>query len=802
MTCKPKHKSALRMATGGELHAANGFFGNLRKAILPTDAEKAAKAQYLAETAPAAPAAPASAPAQGISGYVGNSALDKRMKAAGLRHGGGEALSNTYQDGMGGQVPGDPADGDVFNAKYTAKEFVASNDMLKKAPGLRQYLRDLRAETLADKGMTVAQADAQALGYGDQGEKNGRTQGLQDDGQQGRSEALDQRPHDGLRNASRVPDTAVFRDSRPTLRAINGFPDDWQFSKRDGLKPGATDFTRAEEAAKAAARSGGAPPSAAPSGGGYAQHFAPEAPTKVTPESVGRAVGKSTKAFFNWLDVRGASKLLGAVGAIDQGLNAVTDAQQGNYAGLLDHGLRSAASAGSTSGNPFVAAPSMAYLGGTAVGDDLRGRMDPIQQGGVGHAVDKIVSGVGKLFGQDWGVDTTARDRLAGVDITAPVSAGHGSMAAAPTEAVKPVDPSAQINSRAAAYALRQGPNGPDVNPYHGDLTDKINAAMTSGRTDLRDTGMRANDIYKTVGKDGRVSYSGYGDGSGQMGSIVNGQGLRQASQGSFSVVPGMDRETVASTLRNPDGSQWTARDNATMASNLRDGRDPYAGTGAVDNLMPGARMKNETLRRGQDLEYGAKMATNKYNFAKDQRDFMAQRGDKDLENRRAEGKAWDDHANNVFQTVDPDTKKSIPDTKRIGEFTAATDATIRGMVEELQKSADPKKREYGALLAKNGRAALDEADRANMVKRFQLMEAHRGSYGMLPTDSSGAVTNDLRKYANMRPQSGNVLQERMEFLDENGQPTGASIPNVNLEYGPNASHFGPNFKQVNNSLR
>ena len=103
--------------------------------------------------APAAPtpAPVASAPMRGISGYVANGALARREAAAGL------------QDG--GQVPGS-GEGDKIDAKYEPGEFVVSNDMIDDNPGLRETLHSLRAETLAARGKTVAEADAKAVKRG------------------------------------------------------------------------------------------------------------------------------------------------------------------------------------------------------------------------------------------------------------------------------------------------------------------------------------------------------------------------------------------------------------------------------------------------------------------------------------------------------------------------------------------------------------------------------------------------------------------------------------------------------------
>lgn len=83
------------------------------------------------------------------------------MPRFGLRHGGSPAIDN----GLGGAVPG-TGKGDKIPAMYEPNEFVVSNDMLDAEPELRDHLRDLRERVLAAKGMTVAEADAKAMGGG------------------------------------------------------------------------------------------------------------------------------------------------------------------------------------------------------------------------------------------------------------------------------------------------------------------------------------------------------------------------------------------------------------------------------------------------------------------------------------------------------------------------------------------------------------------------------------------------------------------------------------------------------------
>lgn len=69
----------------------------------------------------------------------------------------------SMRPGQSGTVPG-TGKGDKISAKYEPGEFVVSNAMLEKNPGLREQLHSLRAEALADKGMTPEQADAKAVG--------------------------------------------------------------------------------------------------------------------------------------------------------------------------------------------------------------------------------------------------------------------------------------------------------------------------------------------------------------------------------------------------------------------------------------------------------------------------------------------------------------------------------------------------------------------------------------------------------------------------------------------------------------
>jgi len=71
----------------------------------------------------------------------------------------------------------------------------------------------------------------------------------------------------------------------------------------------------------------------------------------------------------------------------------------------------------------------------------------------------------------------------------------------------------------------------------HGDLTAAINAINNPSQ--LAATGMMPNDIYKTKQANGVTRYSGYGDGSGTMGRLVDGAGMEQPQRDNFMVVNG-----------------------------------------------------------------------------------------------------------------------------------------------------------------------------------------------------------------------------------------------------------------------
>jgi len=423
---------------------------------------------------------------------------------------GGE--DNEYQDGMGGRVPGKP-NGDTHNALYEGGEFVVSNDMLKKAPGLREQLRELREETLEGQGKTVAEADA--------GQMKGGTLRAQ----YGVAPYVNHRPPNG---PPMMQPPLLLGNDVPPQRAL-------------ATQPYRPNFTMGGTPPPAAAAGPAAPPYTPPrvdpATGKYVNSAAPAAPAaapaapKSLPFQAGKVVGDVLRNPY----VRFAGNAAGAAGAIYEGTGAVTEAQAGNYAGAADKGLRSVASAAAGKGN----LPAMAYLGGAMVGDRVYNNMDDIQKDGVGSIINKGVRAAGAAVGQDWGVDDAAMNSLRNYDMSSSVPARREGAPAA--DAAKPgtVAPTTYATPDASVRNLRQGnydvPAG-EFGPEDGVVYRK--GTSFSGR-----------------------NVSGY------------------TGKNPIGVIPGMPQAEIDKALTNPDGSRWSANDNAIMAANLRDGVDPYRGT-------------------------------------------------------------------------------------------------------------------------------------------------------------------------------------------------------------------------------
>ena len=288
---------------------------------------------------------------------------------AGMRTGG------DLRTGMGGDVPGTGA-GDKIPAKYEPGEFVVSNDMLKAEPELRDHLRGLRAEVLAEKGMTPEMADAKALKGG----------GLR---------AVDAAELVPVGPGRSVPPTAYTPGYRP-----------------DFVTP-----------------TGGAPAAAAPAATAPKTPYWGEAPKYAgsTAYDGGKYLGDRARLLLNSPGGQTLGNVASAALAIPQGMKAATAYDQGDYAGALNHGIRAGVAMA-------PAAFSIPVGAGIMAGDKVYENMSQDTKDSIGRNLNAGVRNVGKAFGQDWGVDDSAMRKLQGVPLS------YGVNADAPKPAAKPMD--------------------------------------------------------------------------------------------------------------------------------------------------------------------------------------------------------------------------------------------------------------------------------------------------------------------------------------------------------------------------
>lgn len=149
-----------------------------------------------------------------------------------------------------------------------------------------------------------------------------------------------------------------------------------------------------------------------------------------------------------------------------------------------------------------------------------------------------------------------------------------------PSATAAPFKPSQNYGTPAPQLAK---PSMPQANPSAPNpASGSPDQVMPEGKVDVS---MQPNGVKSFSGKDisGQPQYTG---------SAAN-----TMKSGVMNSVPGMSQSEITKTLTNPDGSQWSSRDNAIMAANIRDGVDPYRGTsqGQANELRALALSPNGT---------------------------------------------------------------------------------------------------------------------------------------------------------------------------------------------------------------
>lgn len=545
-----------------------------------------------------------------------------------------------FQDG--GVVPG-KGKGDKIPAKYEPGEFVVSNDMIDDNPGLREELSSLRAETLARRGKTVAEADAgivtprglRAMEGGQLAEAMRRAQAKTmwqpapsnapnlstSPGASGGNNlikfAVPPEPINATTSPGaapptpRAPSTALVPvesgarqtvdrvGPRPTLRTSPSYPvatvpgetarggytgsaqrpnftmggNPAAQSRAQAQAKEAADLSAKARAAAAERAAGRAAPTAAPP--------APSAATPKAPSAASKFFGSADewKDFFK-KPADSPHKTLrptapGKFGKVVKGLGVVQGAvgAADAYNGLREgDNFKAAVGAADTvaAGALFTPAAPIAgtYLGlrgawdgAKAAGSELYDSFSRDVQNTIGGTINQIGVNTG-LFGDD----TLMADPEA-VSINEGGSPGR--------QRTKVSAATLPTNHRGKGY---DDPRRVDMDPSRQSLGDSRDLSKElAGLPGRMPGGMREGMIYKTTDENGRTVYSGTNvrEGAG----FVDGRGANIGSRGSVNTVPGMSQAQIDATLTNPDGSRWSASDNAIMAANLRDGVDPYRGT-------------------------------------------------------------------------------------------------------------------------------------------------------------------------------------------------------------------------------
>ena len=123
----------------------------------------------------------------------------------------------------------------------------------------------------------------------------------------------------------------------------------------------------------------------------------------------------------------------------------------------------------------------------------------------------------------------------------------------------------------------------------------------------------QANGVMSFSGKNisGQPQYTGSAANTMQGGAMNTMQAMPQAE--------------INRALTNPDGSRWSANDNAIMAANIRDGVNPYRGTSrgiaeaAQNDLQNLALSPNGTPGKGNAMKLLAMQADDKRSAAQQQ---------------------------------------------------------------------------------------------------------------------------------------------------------------------------------------
>lgn len=244
-------------------------------------------------------------------------------------------------------------------------------------------------------------------------------------------------------------------------------------------------------------------------------------------------------------------------------------------------------------------------------------------------------------------------------------------------------------------------------------------------------------------------------------------------------------------SLRNPDGSQWSARDNAVMAANLRDGVDPYRGTSRApkeEDRIPAIgefghnravaakaeRERNKTMLRGQDLEMErgrltaqAAQRKNEFDMKRDIR--------KDSREQEAHDQAIGDKAREgaAKEFTVYDTDKDGRQVANPAASAASLDA-LRSILPGMT-STDPKTREAALSDAKAMHGIFLRARSQDPVgwEAMKFWQPKRPALSGMPDATNGSVRqlSGLDGVMTLKAQNGDTLLRQEDGREINLGP-------------------------------
>jgi hypothetical protein len=704
----------------------------------------------------------------------------------------------------GGEVPG-KGKGDKVPALYEPGEFVVSNDMLDDAPSLRGQLHEMREDALTKRGKTVAEADEAAYSGGHE------TQNRQDD----RVQRLDNDRSDprGNRRNRGVADAPV--SLRLAAGGIPGMTVDEIFARSpNSYSPEASAF-RNERYGQA-----GPPRPAAP-----VTPAAPAAPTRVsqlvgsaddwknlgtrtsaTGEKIAEAARTSLRNSGNLLPGgNAATRFAGAaarkIGPVAGLVEAAYGASQGDTGRtLLGAGDAIASTALATPAAPLAGA-YLAGRGAVEAGSAAYDALPQDVQNTIGGTVNNSLRSI-PFIGKYLGVDG---DR----------------MAQANAEASGPTPGLPGYNPKLTPPDKAQNPGVQAQNPG-------VQAPSTFGAPDPGARNLRQGNYTVPAGEFGPEDGIVYRNGNSFSGRNISNYGAQN-------VVQGVSKEVLDRDLTNPDGSRWTAADNAIMAANQRDGVNPYLGTSRqagmdadaqrknIERLAlseagtPGRRAamkiladreQNAVTLRGQDVTAGTQRATSQAaartatanaaatkaqqdrTYELDVAKFGQEKAKTMFDQRDQADKSLTSKLESMFTTKD-DKGNPIVDKERVAGHKAGVTSYIGDMIDKL-RSVPRGSPDYDAAqnkaqeLQSRGVSALGEDRLQKLIAQLEVKQRSEAASGGGPFSGSHVDSADPSGY-------DVVGQDNGLFQDQYRLRNGAKVPTRALDYQRGGNAILPN---------